>query len=175
MIQNRKQCFFVSSWTRGHQYTCGKLLGSLKSAPINGDCQHKHQLETLEWASPGYWGTGREILKYITHASAAYNSMNLFIPNVFQKTCKNIYINKLFFFYWFPNWDGTGSWIIPPGKSGHFFLVRSIVKTGWWEIISKDQPCNHLRVQEQSTNMTSQYQYPAFAWRSRSGVVTSQC
>ena len=39
---------------------------------------------------------------------------------------------------------------------------------------SEDRICANLRVQEQSTNMTSQYQCPTFAWRHRSTVVTSQ-
>ena len=40
---------------------------------------------------------------------------------------------------------------------------------------SEDRLCANLRVQEQSTNMTSQCQYLAFAWRHRSTVVTPQC
>ena len=40
---------------------------------------------------------------------------------------------------------------------------------------SEDRICANLRVQWQSTNMTSQYQFLAFAWRHRSIVVTSQC
>ena len=40
---------------------------------------------------------------------------------------------------------------------------------------SEDRLCANLHVQEQSTNMTSQCQYLAFAWRHRSTVVTSQC
>ena len=40
---------------------------------------------------------------------------------------------------------------------------------------SEDRLCANLRVQWQKTNMTSQYQYFAFAWRHRSIVVTSQC
>ena len=39
---------------------------------------------------------------------------------------------------------------------------------------SEDHLCANLRVQEQSTNMTSQCQCPTFAWRHRSTVVTSQ-
>ena len=39
---------------------------------------------------------------------------------------------------------------------------------------SEDRLCANLRVQEQSTNMTSQCQCPTFAWRHRSTVVTSQ-
>ena len=38
---------------------------------------------------------------------------------------------------------------------------------------SEDRLCANLRVQEQSTNMTSQCMYLAFAWRHRSTVVTS--
>ena len=40
---------------------------------------------------------------------------------------------------------------------------------------SEDRPCANLRVQEQSTNMTSQCQCLAFAWRRRSIVMTAQC
>ena len=39
---------------------------------------------------------------------------------------------------------------------------------------SEDRLCTNLRVQEQSTNMTSQCQCPTFAWRHGSTVVTSQ-
>ena len=35
---------------------------------------------------------------------------------------------------------------------------------------SEDRLCANLRVQEQSTDMTSQCQHPAFAWRNRSTV-----
>ena len=38
----------------------------------------------------------------------------------------------------------------------------------------EDRFCATLRVQEQSTNMTSQCQYPTFACRHRSTAVTSQ-
>ena len=40
---------------------------------------------------------------------------------------------------------------------------------------SEDRLCANLRMQEQSTNMTSQCQYPTLAWCHRSTVVTSQC
>ena len=40
---------------------------------------------------------------------------------------------------------------------------------------SEDRICANLRVQEQSTNMTSQCYYISFAWRHRTTVVTSQC
>ena len=40
---------------------------------------------------------------------------------------------------------------------------------------NEDRLCTNLRVQEQSTNMTSQCQCLAFAWRHRSTVMTSQC
>ena len=40
---------------------------------------------------------------------------------------------------------------------------------------NEDRICANLRVQEQSTNMTSQCQGLAFAWRYRSTVMTSQC
>ena len=40
---------------------------------------------------------------------------------------------------------------------------------------SEDRLCAKWRVQEQSTNMTSQCQYSTFAWRHRSTVVTSKC
>ena len=39
---------------------------------------------------------------------------------------------------------------------------------------SEDRLCANLRVQEQSTHMTSQCQCPTFAWRHRQTVVTSQ-
>ena len=39
---------------------------------------------------------------------------------------------------------------------------------------SEDRLCANLRVQEQSMNITSQWQCPTFAWRHRSSVVTSQ-
>ena len=39
----------------------------------------------------------------------------------------------------------------------------------------EDRLCANLRVQEQSTNMTSQCQCFAFTWRHRSTVMTSQC
>ena len=39
---------------------------------------------------------------------------------------------------------------------------------------SEDRLCAKLRVQEQSTNMTSQCQNPTFAWRHRLTVVMSQ-
>ena len=54
-------------------------------------------------------------------------------------------------------------------------LSRYPVNTGWWEIDIHDcyslMKINSERVQEQSTNMTSQYQYLAFAWRHRSTQV----
>ena len=40
---------------------------------------------------------------------------------------------------------------------------------------NEDRLCANSRVREQSTNMTSQCQCPAFAWRHRSFVMTSQC
>ena len=40
---------------------------------------------------------------------------------------------------------------------------------------SENRLCANLRVKEQLTHVTSQYQYLAFAWRHRSAVVTSQC
>ena len=40
---------------------------------------------------------------------------------------------------------------------------------------SEDRLCANLRVQWQSTNMTSQYQFLTFAWRHRSILMTSQC
>ena len=45
----------------------------------------------------------------------------------------------------------------------------------WLLFTSEDRLCANLRVQEQLTNMTSQYQCLAFAWRYRSTVMTSQC
>ena len=39
---------------------------------------------------------------------------------------------------------------------------------------SEDRLFANLRVQEQSTNMTSQWQCPTFVWRHRSTLVTSQ-
>ena len=39
---------------------------------------------------------------------------------------------------------------------------------------SEDRLCTSLRAHDRSTNMTSQCQYPTFAWRHRSTVVTSQ-
>ena len=39
---------------------------------------------------------------------------------------------------------------------------------------SEDRRCANLRVQEQSTNMTSQCLYPTFAWRHWSTVSTSK-
>ena len=45
----------------------------------------------------------------------------------------------------------------------------------WLLFASEDHLCASLRVQEQSTNMTSQRQYPTYAWRHRSIVVPSQC
>ena len=38
---------------------------------------------------------------------------------------------------------------------------------------NEDRFCAKLRVQQKSTNMTSQCQYPTFQWRHRSTVVTS--
>ena len=40
---------------------------------------------------------------------------------------------------------------------------------------SEDRICANLRLQEQSTNMTSKCQCLAFGWRHRSTVMTSQC
>ena len=51
-----------------------------------------------------------------------------------------------------------------------------VVRTRYSRLLftSEDRICANLRVQEHSTNMTSQCQYPTFAWRHRSTVVTSQ-
>ena len=58
-------------------------------------------------------------------------------------------------------------------------LSREYRVAGYWYsrllFTSEDRLCANLRVQWQSTNMTSQYQFLAFAWRHRSIVVTSQC
>ena len=57
--------------------------------------------------------------------------------------------------------------------SREYRVVRS-----WYSRLlftSEDRLCANLRVQEQSTNMTSQCQCLAFAWLHRSVVMTSQC
>ena len=50
-----------------------------------------------------------------------------------------------------------------------------VVKNRYLRLLftSEDRFCANLHVQKQSTNMTSQCQYPKFAWRQRSTVVTS--
>ena len=44
----------------------------------------------------------------------------------------------------------------------------------WLLFTSEDCFCANLHMQQQSTNMMSQYQYPTFVWHHRSTVVTSQ-
>ena len=54
-----------------------------------------------------------------------------------------------------------------------YFLTR-VVRYRYSRLIFTSEDRANLRMQEQSTNMTSQCQCPTFAWRHRSTVVTSQ-
>ena len=61
------------------------------------------------------------------------------------------------------------SWMLSRG----YQVVRN-----WYSLLlftSEDRFCANLSAQEQLTNMTSQYQYLAFAWHHRSTVAMSQC
>ena len=79
--------------------------------------------------------------------------------------------------YWFhcPNHCKT---VGLQGNTYSYTLGREYrVLRNWYSRLlftSEDRLCANLRMQEQSTNMTSQCQCPTFAWLHTSTVVTSQ-
>ena len=62
--------------------------------------------------------------------------------------------------------------IISYTLSREYRVVR--YRYSWLLFTSEDRICANVCMQEQSTNMTSQCQYPTFTWRQKSTVVTSQ-